>query len=831
MDLNNYLFKILSKDSIIKSVTFVALIFGFQQAQAQNSCAAAQPITAGNTTIAAIDGANILTACSDDDKAEWFVYTPSNNYTVTVTSDLPSNLCKDTHFVVYTGACGNLTCYTSDDDSGVLTCNNGTNTNSYLSTKTFDVIAGTSYYIMWDNRWGGTAGFVFSLTEAPFVPSPCATATPITAGTYTAPTLTGNNATTNCSTASLAKWYSYTPSQDYNVTVSSDLAANLCKDTNFSVYTGSCSGVLNCVASDDNSGVLQCNSGNTNSNLSKKTFPVTGGVTYYIAWDNKWSAQGFVFNLTEEVIVVPVAYTTQNVATINSQYNICVVDMNGDGKDDIAGVSQGNLRVHHQGNAGAFTFQDYAISGNSKLPSWSLAAGDFNKDGFNDLLLGDGSGLSFWKSNATGTAYINMTPGQYIFCQRTNFVDLNNDGHLDAFSCHDIDPNVYYMNDGAGNFTYYQSGTTPGAYMLGITPSGGNYASLWTDYDNDGDADLFISKCSGPPCELHRNDGNGVFTDISALAQVNMTPVDSWSSAIADFDNDGDMDILIGSNGGVGSKLLRNNLDTTNSAEEPFTNITMGSGWESNNTTNRDYIAYDFDNDGFVDIMSGGNRIMFNQGDGTFLPTMYNGIGVGSIGDLNNDGFLDILNGSTIRYAVPNGNKWMKVILKGIQSNSNGIGARVELYGAWGKQIRDVRSGEGFEYMSTLNTHFGIGQADVIEKVVIKWPSGAVDTIMNPAPNQSLTVVEGSTLSVDQPANSVSFSVYPNPADQEITVALGASMPEVKSAEVYDLNGRLVLQPVLTNNTMAVRTLSAGTYILVLKAVNGTQYTQKFIKK
>lgn len=817
--------KALNSFNVLQKITIVLCCFGFQFSYAQNSCSQALPITAGRTAITVIDGTNIRTSCSDANNAEWYAYTPARNYSVTLTSDLTENLCKDTRFYVYTGSCQNLVCYASDDDSGDLNC--PTNNGSYLSRKTFDVFQGVTYYIAWDNKWQ-SLGFVFDLIEAPIVPNPCLTPTPITPGTITVNAIDGNNISTSCSSATKAKWYSYTPLVDCRLTVTSDLAVNLCKDTNFSVYRGFCN-ALTCVTSDDNSGELVCNSGNSNSNLSKKTFDAVGGTTYYIVWDNRWSDVGFDFQLIEQAIVVPVSYTSQTIPTINSEYNICVVDMNGDGKDDITGVSRNNLRIHYQ-NGSSFPYTDFPITGVSKMPSWSLAAGDYNRDGFNDLILGDYNGLSFWTSNATGTAYTSSTPGEYIFCQRTNFVDLNNDGHLDAFSCHDVDPNVYYLNNGAGGFTYYQSGN-PGAYLLGITPTGGNYASLWTDFDNDGDLDLFISKCSGPACELHRNDGNGVFTDVSALAQINITPVQSWSSAVADFDNDGDMDILIGSNGSVKSMLFRNNANDSNIIQ-PFTNITQGSGWDTNTSINRDYIAYDFDNDGLVDVLGSGNKIMFNKGNGVFEPTNYlGGMSVGAVGDLNGDGFLDILNGSTIKYAIPNGNKWFALSLKGIESNSNGIGARVEIYGAWGKQIRDVRSGEGFEFMSTLNVHFGLGSATQIDKVIIKWPSGKVDTILNPAINQYLNVVEGSYMLGTDKVNASAFSIYPNPTSNLLTIKLSNSVSEIKDVKVFDLNGRIVLSPTVSNNSIVVKNLSAGTYLLLIETMDGKKSTEKFLKK
>lgn len=620
------------------------------------------------------------------------------------------------------------------------------------------------------------------------------------------------------------EWFSYTPAQNYTLTVSTNISQNTPRvDTRFHVYTGSC-GSLVCYNGDDDSG----------SNFSSQaTFPVYGGTTYIIAFDNRWTSNGFTFQLTESTFVEPIPnpvdFVPQNLATINTGgYNMCTVDMNNDYLDDIVGVSATNIRVNYQNPDGTFSFTDYPTASAEHVPSWSIAAGDYNADGYNDLLYGSGSGLTLMRSNGLGTGYSKDTPGQYIFCQRTNFVDINNDGNLDAFSCHDVDPNVYYINDGNANMTYYQSGTTPGAYMLGITPSGGNYASLWTDYDNDGDLDLFISKCSGPPCEMHRNDRNGVFTDVSAQLGVNMTPITSWSSAVFDYDNDGDMDILIGRNGSVGHKFLRNNLDTSNNTEEAFTEVTAGSGWDTQTSNNRDYIAYDFDNDGWVDVMGGGGRIMFNKGDGTFAPVTYANLNMGAVGDFNNDGFLDIQNGTNLFINQGNDNKWIRINLQGVQSNRNGIGARVEIHGSFGKQIREVRSGEGFGFMSTLSVHFGIGQASAIEKLVIKWPSGTEDTILNPAVNASTFVMEGSTLAVNKNETAV-FSIYPNPASDVLHIS--SKNRDMQSAQVYDLNGRVLVNTSVVNQSVDVRGLASGTYLLLLKDAQGQQHSQKFIKK
>ena len=666
-----------------------------------------------------------------------------------------------------------------------------------------------------------------------FAQDTCASAIPITAGLNVVTAVNGTDIPSPicasngviAGTNGKGEWYSYTPTQNYTVTISTNISQNNpLVDTRFHVYTGTC-GNLTCFAGDDDSG--------TNYS-SIDVFNVTAGTTYIIAFDNRWSSNGFTFQLIENPLVVPtpqrITYTTQNIATVNSTYNLCVVDMNGDRKDDIAGVSASNLRIHYQGTGGTFTNSDFPITGTSNMPSWSLAAGDYNKDGYNDLILGGGSAVTFWKSNSTGTAYSNETFSQYVFCQRTNFVDLNNDGNLDAFSCHDVDPNVYFINNGSGVLTFYQSGVTPGATTMGIHTEGGNYGSIFVDYDNDGDQDLFIAKCRGGAGtakfnEMHRNNGNGTFTDVSIEANL-YDPIQTWSSAWADYDNDGDLDIVVGASSTADGnhKYMRNNGNGT------FTDITSGSGWDTNASTSIEHVAHDFDNDGFVDVLGGGNKIMFNLGNGTFAPSNYSAIAVGGIGDLNNDGFLDFLNGSNVRYAIPNSNNWLKVTLQGIASNSYGIGARVEIYGAFGKQIRDIHSGDGFKYMSSLNAHFGIGAATAITKIKVIWPSGTVDIITNPNINQTVNVIEGNF-----PLNASSFNgkevvIFPNPTSDYLTIS-NIEHLYINSIQIIDTNGKTISKIISNFNSIDVSNLSNGIYILSIETKEGKKFAENFIKK
>jgi hypothetical protein len=237
----------------------------------------------------------------------------------------------------------------------------------------------------------------------------CASPTTIPGpGTYTVGVINGTPPTLFCADNGAiqqaipgGEWYIYTPTAAHTVTVSTDIAANTPRtDTRIHVYTGTCD-ALSCLAGDDDAGA---------DYSSVVTFNVTAGTSYIIVFDNRWldaaHNTGFSFQLTEAAVVVPptlpVVYTATSLASINSAFNICVVDVDGDHKDDIVGVSNNNLRVHYQGAGGISTPTDYPVAGTHFMPNWSMAAGDYNRDGKMDFILGAGTGLSVWRSNGTG---------------------------------------------------------------------------------------------------------------------------------------------------------------------------------------------------------------------------------------------------------------------------------------------------------------------------------------------------------------------------------------------------------------------------------------------
>ncbi len=651
-----------------------------------------------------------------------------------------------------------------------------------------------------------------------FAQNDCNNAVTIEVGTYTVNAIDGTPATENCATAGTlganAEWYTYTPQNNYSLTVTTDLQQNQGFDTNFIVFTGTCANLV-CLTGDDDSG---------SGYLSEKTFNVDAGTTYYIVFDNRWSSGGFDFQITEEDIIDPpndaVTFTTQTVANIGRPY--AFFDLNGDHLDDLVTTTTSQIDVQYQNANGGLTHTTINTPTATYEATWSLAAGDLDGNGYNDLLYGNGQGVSFMLANNDGTAYTEWHEDVYVFSQRSNFVDINNDGNLDAFVCHDVEPSVYYYGDGAGNLTYHKSNDADG---LGLAdyPSGGNYGSVWIDYDNDHDIDMFIAKCGGSAerssDQLYTNNGDGTFTEEGAVKGLRDS-MQTWSSAWADYDNDGDMDVFVGASTGA-HKLKRNNGDGT------FTDVTAGSGYENFTPTSIENVCFDFNNDGYVDILGAGNTIMYNNGDMTFTPVNV-GFDDGAAGDINNDGFIDYFNGS-LHINQGNNYNWLKVVTIGTDSNKNGIGARVEVISALGSQIRDVKSGVGFRHMSTLNVHFGLADDTAVESVTVYWPSGNVDRIVSPTINQTLSVVEGSApLSIDENLLN-NLSIYPNPVNKILHLNTNLEL-ENSLISVFNIQGKRVLNSKFTSKDLDVSKLTTGVYFL--RIIKDTKQVKlKFIKE
>ena len=449
-----------------------------------------------------------------------------------------------------------------------------------------------------------------------------------------------------------------------------------------------------------------------------------------------------------------------------------IVDMNADGKDDILQFDNGRvLTIQYQNNSGQnfsnYTFGQVPTILNDGRIQWAIIAADVDKNGFNDILSGGYyDGIKIIRNNNGNNSYTSeFVPGDLLFIQGSVFADINNDGWIDAFLANDDAESVAYINNQAGALSpdenILDTETVP------ASDNSGNYASTWIDYDNDGDLDLYISKCRGGVTDptdprrinmLMQNDGNNNFTEAAAEANLK-NGEQTWLTDFGDIDNDGDLDAII-INHGSGPNLMQNNGDGT------FTEITASSGLLPTLNPENIYgvqgFFKDFNNDGFLDLMVSGDAhfLFYNNGNGTFdlAPNPFNSNTIQSftVGDLNHDGFLDIYAGYATGLNTPttitdklwinqgNGNNYFNVQLEGVQSNINGIGARVELYGPWGIQIREVKSGEGYGVMNSLTQHFGLGASNTIERVVVKWPSGVVDEIFNPSPNQFLKITEGS---------------------------------------------------------------------------------------
>lgn len=474
-----------------------------------------------------------------------------------------------------------------------------------------------------------------------------------------------------------------------------------------------------------------------------------------------------------------ISFKNKNTKLSNTNFHsgcaITITDWNFDGLDDIIRLDDGRIANIEVQRTNA-TFQNITIGtfSTSSGWAWGMVAADLDHNGYMDIIAGSsGPALRIFMTDANGVmgSMISL-PNSGYFVQNITAGDFNNDGWIDLFVCDDNAQSHIYINDGAGGLN--ESFTTMN-FDVTSTDDSGNYGSVWTDFDNDGDLDLYIAKCRQgvtSPTDGRRinvlfvNDGNNNFTEAAAAYGINVG-WQSWTSSFGDIDNDADLDLLL-TNHDYESQIWEN--DGTGH----YTDITATTNFDISDITAIESVFEDFDNDGYVDILVTGSNSRFyrNNGNKTFtkLEGLFNTNRMESfaIGDLNHDGKVDIYGGYATIYTNPsiiddviwmnstnNNNHFVTINLIGTVSNKGAIGARATLYSSLGAQLREVRAGDNYGTCNSPMLHFGMGSVTTIDSIVVRFPSGITQTLINPAVDQFIKIIENDCVS---PAPVVTYS-------------------------------------------------------------------------
>ncbi len=334
--------------------------------------------------------------------------------------------------------------------------------------------------------------------------------------------------------------------------------------------------------------------------------------------------------------------------------------------------------------------------------------------------------------------------------------------------------NALYHNNGDGTFTDVseKSGilNTTGCY---------GFTSLTADFDHDGWPDIYVA-CDSTASVLYHNNHDGTFSDIGRKAGVAYNEDGSEQAGMGlsadDFTHSGYQDI-VKTNFSDDTPTLYLNRGGNN-----FDDVTYSAGLgRIKNWLGWGVEFYDFDNSGWPGILIANGHVYpevegsalgtsfrepkvayYNLRDGSFanitgeagsvLSELHSGRGM-ALGDLFNDGHQEaVVNNMNERASLyyntsPVGN-WISLQLVGVKSNRAALGAAVTLQQGSDKNEKEVRSGDGYISQSDLRLHFGLGQSSKAEKIVIRWPSGLIETLADLPANQYYVVREGS--GVDQ---------------------------------------------------------------------------------
>jgi len=485
------------------------------------------------------------------------------------------------------------------------------------------------------------------------------------------------------------------------------------------------------------------------------------------------------------------------------------LDYDADGWQDILLVNstdwpghvreRSTLRLHRNNRNRTFTDVTRAAGLDIEMYGMGVAVGDYNNDGFPDMLITCVGQNRLFKNTGKGT-FLDVTNSSGLgkrqaFSTSALWFDYDRDGLLDLFVCNYVkwaaEHDVFCSLDGK-----HKSYCTPEAYVgqtcwlfhnrgngtfEDVTASSGIFDSsskslgaAMLDYDQDGWPDLLVANDTQPN-KLYRNQRNGTFKDVALEAGIAFS-ADGKARAgmgvdVGDFENSGRQGVAITNfdNEMIGLYQFDGKGNYSDIA------VRSGIGLPSKTTLGFGCVFTDCDLDGSLDLIAVNGHIddtvrnvrsvgyaqppqlFLNNGKGNFRevgaeigggfsqPKVGRGL---AIGDFDRDGDADILmttnNGPAylFRNDQAAGNRSIRFRLVGTKSNRDAIGAQVKVFSGGTMQTRMVRSGSSYLSQSELPVTFGLGRRDLIERMVIDWPSGRTEEFKDLAAGKTYQVTE-----------------------------------------------------------------------------------------
>ena len=419
------------------------------------------------------------------------------------------------------------------------------------------------------------------------------------------------------------------------------------------------------------------------------------------------------------------------------------IDLDNDGFQDLYVLNYGpNVFYKNNGN-GTFTdiTNSLGLSGPDKLngfTKWSIGVSfwDYNLDGRLDAMVGNfmafdpsyvspatpgmmpspteynGQASMLYEQQPDGK-FIDVTRKNNLYypdskCMGLTVFDYDDDGDLDIFQANDHQLNFMFRND---NGVYKEVGVECGVAASSQGKGTGSMHGSIGDIDGDGLIDILVSDLDYGA--LYKNTGNGLFVDITRESglEAAMAGKGGWGAALFDYDNDGDLDIVV-ANGTAEELILQYPLLLENDGKGHFKNVGKERGaYFSTKRSGRGLAVWDFDNDGDMDII-------VSHVDKQATAAL-----------LRNDG--------------GNNNHWLGLTLKGKHGPAAAIGAKVVVTAGDKKQVLVNQWATSYLSNNDPRLHIGLGQKKQIDQLEIYWSDGVKEVYKNITSDHYLTILQG----------------------------------------------------------------------------------------